>query len=108
MNRGLADLEPVARPNWARNLLSFDAGRTKEIAQDLWTNAEAAMNPDEVPLALRVVDFDTTDFVEFDLTLAIGPSGFTTGPAETETLDLLIVKRTSRRNGRASERKGRH
>ena len=91
MNRGLADLEPVARPNWARDLLPSDAGRTKEIAQDLWTNAEAAMNPDEVPLALRVVDFDATDFVEFDLTLAIGPSGFTTGPAETETLDLLIV-----------------
>ncbi len=91
MNRGLADLEPVARPNWARNLLPFDAGRTKEIAQKLWTNAEAATNLGEVPLALRVIDFDTKGFVEFDLTLAIGPSGFTAGPAETETLDLLIV-----------------
>ncbi|MDE2740244.1 MAG: hypothetical protein OXI58_01530 [Gemmatimonadota bacterium] len=95
MNRGLAALEPVARPDWARNLLPFDAGRTKEIAQKLWTNAGAATSLGEVPLSLRVIDFDRKGFVEFDLALAIGPSGFTAGPAETETLDLLIVNERS-------------
>ena len=90
MNRGLADLEPIDRPDWARNLLSCDAGGTKELAQKLWARSEAAVNPGEVPLALRVVDFDTTGFVEFDMSLTIGPSGFTAGPAEAETLDFLF------------------
>ena len=63
MNRGLADLEPINRPNWARNLLPCDARGTKELAQKLWACAEAATKPGEVPLALRVVDFDTKDFV---------------------------------------------
>ena len=91
MNRGLADLEPVDRPDWARNLLSCDAGRTKELAEKLWASAEAAVKPGEVSLALRVVDFDTNGFVEFDMTLTIGPSGFTAGPAEAETLNLLMA-----------------
>ena len=91
MNRGLADLEPVDRPDWAWNLLSCDAGHMKELAHKLWVSAEAAAKPGEVPLALRVVDFDTNDFVEFDLTLTIGPSGFTVGPAEAEELDALIA-----------------
>ena len=91
MNRGLADLEPVDRPDWARNLLRCDAGRTKELAEELWENAEAAAKPDEVPLALRVFDFDATGFVEFELTLTIGPSGIAAGPAEAKALGLLIA-----------------
>ena len=90
MNRGLADLEPVARPDWARDLLPFDASHTKEIAQKLWVYAEAAAKPGEVPLALRVVDFDTQDFVEFDLMLAVGPIDFTAGPPEVEAHSELI------------------
>ena len=91
MNRGLAELEPVVRPNWARNLLSCDAGRTKQLAQKLWVSAEATAKSGEVPLALRVVDCDTNSFVEFDLRLIIGPSGFAAGPAEAETLAPLPV-----------------
>ena len=62
MNRGLAELEPVARPDWARNLLPCDLGGMKELAQKLWACAEAAVKPGEVSLALRVVDFDTNGF----------------------------------------------
>ena len=91
MSRGLADLEPVDRPEWARNLLPCDAGRAKELAQKLWASAESATNPTEVPLALKVVDFDTKSFIEFDLALAIGPSGFTAGPAEAEELNELTA-----------------
>ena len=90
MNRGLADLEPVDRPDWARNLLPCDAGHMKELAHKLWASAEAATKPGEVPLALRVVDFDTKSFIEFDLTLTIGPSGFADGPTAAEELDELI------------------
>ena len=91
MNRGLADLEPVDRPDWTRNLFPCDAGRVKELARKLWASAEAAAKPGEVPLALRVVDFDTKGFVEFDLRLTIGPSGFAAGPADAETLNVLMV-----------------
>ena len=91
MNRGLADLEPVARPAWAQNLLPFDPRHAKEISQHLWANAKVASNPNELPLALRVVDFDANSFLEFDMTLAIGRPGFTTGPPETEMLDFLFV-----------------
>ena len=42
MNRGLADLEPIDRPDWAQNLLPCDAGRTKELAENIWVSAEAA------------------------------------------------------------------
>ncbi len=91
MNRGLADLEPIDRPNWAQNLLPCDAGRTKELEENIWASAEASVEPGEVLLAVRVVDFDTESFVEFDSTLTIGPSGFTAGPVETEEFNGLIV-----------------
>ena len=91
MSRGLADLEPVDRPDWARNLLPYEVGRAKELAHKLWASAESATNPGEVPLALRVVDFNTKGFIEFDLTLTIGPSGFTAGPAEAKELNELTA-----------------
>ena len=91
MNRGLADLEPIDRPVWARNILPCEDRRMKAIAQKLWVSAGNAAQPDEVPLALRVVDFTPKGFVEFDMTLTIGPSGFADGPAEAETLDYLMA-----------------
>ena len=91
MNRGLADLEPVDRPSWTCKLLPCDAGHVKELAQKLWDRAEATAKPGEALLALRVVDFDKKGFIEFDLKLTIGPSGFVDGPAEAETLDILLA-----------------
>ena len=91
MNRGLADLEPIDRPDWAQNLLPCDAGRTKELAENIWVSAEAAASHGEVPLALKVVDFDRESFVEFDSTLTMGPPSFTTGPAEAEEFKELIA-----------------
>ncbi len=91
MNRGLSDLEPIERPGWARNILSFDSDRMKEFAQKFWMDAEAAAKPGEVPIALRVVEFDKNGFIEFDLMLAIGPSGFVDGPAAAKTLDMLVA-----------------
>ena len=91
MNRGLADLGPVDRPDWARNLLSCGAGRTKELAQKLWENAESAAKPGESLLALRAIDSNAKGFVEFNLTLTIGPSGFTAGQPKAETFNWLMV-----------------
>ena len=91
MNRGLADVEPVDRPGWARNLFPCEAEHMKELAEKLWAYAERDVQSEEVPLALRVVDIDTRGFVEFDVKLVMGPAGFTAGPAEAETLDWIFV-----------------
>ena len=91
MNRGLAELEPVERPEWARHLLPCDTERTKDLARKLWANAEDCVRPGEVLLAIRVVESEDDSFIEFDITLSIGPSGFSRGPAEAETLDLLML-----------------
>ena len=91
MNRGLADLEAIERPNWARNLLSWKDEGTKELAQKLWASAETTSKPGEALLALRVNDCDRDGFVEFDMNLAIGPSGFSVGPAKAEILDILMA-----------------
>ncbi len=84
MNRGLADLEPIERPDWACNLLPFDSTRTSVLAHSLWTSASAAAGPEEEPIALRVIDGADEEFVELDLTLVIGPTGFTSGPPEAQ------------------------
>ena len=91
MNRGLADLEPVDRPEWAQNLLPCDAGSTHELARKLWEHAEDAAKPDEGLLALRVADVDTEGFIEIDTTLTIGPTGFTAKTPEADELSYLIV-----------------
>ena len=95
MNRGLAELEPVARPDWAKHLLPCDAERTKELAQNLWTNAEEYVSPGEALLALRVVDFKEDGFIEFDMTLCIGQPGFAGSPAEAVTPDVLTLNARS-------------
>ena len=84
MNRGLADLEPIDRPDWARNLLPIDSRRTKELAQNLWACARVAARPGEEPIALRVVDVATEEFAEFDLTLVVGPIDLTSGRAQVD------------------------
>ena len=91
LNRRLADLEPIERPDWAWKLIPCTAGGAKKLALALWAHAEATSEPDEAPIALRVVDTDTNDFVEFDITLAIGPVGFSTGPAEAESPNLVVA-----------------
>ena len=91
MNRGLAELEPVERPDWAKHLLPCDAECTKEFAQNLWTSAEEYVSPGEALLALRVVDFEEDRFIEFDITLCIGPPGFIDSSANAEMFKEVTV-----------------
>ena len=91
MNRGLARLEPIERPDWARNLIPSDVNHTRGIAQNLWARAESTIRPDEKLLALRVVDFEEDGFVEIDMAITIGPTGFEKGPPEAERLDNIEV-----------------
>lgn len=91
MTRGLADLVPVQRPEWTMNLLSCKPEDTRRAAQDLLSHAEVAARPGEQPVALRAIDVGEEGFVEFVLTLVVGPTGFVHGPAECETLDYIHV-----------------
>ena len=91
MNRGLAELEPIERPDWATKLLTYDAGHTKELAQRLWASAEAEASPAEALLALRVIDLEKEGFIEFNITLCIGPSGFVGQSAEVKVLNAITV-----------------
>ena len=109
MNRGLADLEPIDRPEWTWNLLPCDTGGTHELARKLWEHAEAASKPGEVPLALRVVDVGTEGFMEIDTTLTIGPAGFTAKTAEADNLSFLTVDQSpGRMTGLVGEQSRRH
>lgn len=95
LNRGLAELGPVERPDWSKHLLPCDDECTKELAQNLWTSAADDVSPGEALLALRVVDFEEDGFIELDTTLVIGPPGFTGYPAEAVTLDVLTLNTRS-------------
>lgn len=92
MNRGLADLEPVERPSWTRNLLPCGAEHTKELAQNLWARAETLVKSGEIPLALKVVDSDKKDFIELDFVMAIRSTDFAGTPSEVKMLDWLIAE----------------
>lgn len=91
LNRRLADLEPIERPDWTRNLLPCTKMDARKLALALWAHADNTSEPDEAPIALRVVDTDANDFVEFDITLAIGPAGFSTGPAQAQSPNLVVA-----------------
>ena len=91
MNRGLAELEPVERPDWAQNLFPSDVGHTKELAQKLWASAEDATSPYEALLALKVVDLEEDGFIEFDIASCIGPSGLVARSAQAPMLNEIRV-----------------
>ena len=84
MNEGLADLSPIDRPDWTQNLLSVSEGDTKETARALWLNAGNTAKLGEEPIALRAIDAGSKGFVEFEIAMVFGASGFTDGPALVE------------------------
>ena len=91
MNRGLADLEPMDRPDWARGILPWEATRNQEHAQRIWEAACTLPETGEVPVALRVVDVDAKGFVELEVTLAMGFRGLSMGPATAHALDPMVA-----------------
>ena len=91
MNRGLADLLPIERPDWTRGLLSRNLGDSKVVAQELLSCAESTTQPGEMPISFRAIDVGREGFVEFDCRLVIGHGGFTKGSADSRTLREMLV-----------------
>ena len=92
MNRGLADLEPLERPDWTCSLGALSAPRVRSVADSVWKSVTAGMIPGEVPLAVRALDFDGAGFVEFDIVGTIGRAGFTDGPPEAASMGLVTLE----------------
>ena len=72
LNQGLADLEPVARPSWSRELLPRWRKVGREIARQLWNDAALSCGPGDTPAALTVVEVDNKDFVEVEIDAVAG------------------------------------
>ena len=91
MNRGLADVEPIDRPKWARVPVPLSEPLTRTVMGELWRAARAAAPLDQVPISLRVMDYDESGFTEIDLVQTIGPTGFAAGPVEPANVGVVVV-----------------
>ena len=91
MNRGLAELQPVQRPDWVRNLQSRSSAGTQVLARELWANANDVTDSCEVPIFLRAVDENNSGFMEYELNMTVVPSGYTKSEIALDQLDLLAV-----------------
>ena len=92
MNRGWVDVEPIARPNWSRNLVCTDPCNSQAVARELWECAKEYARSGETLLAVRIADIDKEGFVEFELTMTVGPEGYTAGPAEAGELEIVLAR----------------
>ena len=76
MNRGLAELEPMERPAWSRNLQQRWRDSGRPLTAELWRQAARCARPGELPAALRLVEGDEKDFIEVELDLVVGHGAF--------------------------------
>ena len=72
LNRGLAELEPVERPAWSRNLLQRWRDSGHKLVEEVWAQAGRRTRPGEAPAALHVVEADERDFIEVDVDVVLG------------------------------------
>ncbi|MYL06743.1 MAG: hypothetical protein F4012_08010 [Gemmatimonadales bacterium] len=72
VNRGLAKVMPLARPEWTRGLIARRHESQEDLIDELWRAADDAIRSDEVPLAVRVIDWDESGFVQYDCMLVLG------------------------------------
>ena len=91
MNRGLADVQPIDRPHWARAPVPLRGPFTRRVLRDLWGAARAASRLNEVPISLRILAHDNDGFTEIDLVQTIGPSGFAAGPVEAAAVRTIVL-----------------
>ena len=84
MNRGLAELEPVERPAWSRNLLQRWRESGQELIEEIWAQAGRHARPGETPAALHVVETDERDFIEVDVDVVLGHGTLSAGEPVAE------------------------
>ena len=89
MNRGLADLEPIERPQWSQLSLPIEAQDTRIIARKLWGSARMAAANGETLVSLQVFDHDADSFVEFEIVETVNRRGSAIDPAKVSPLESI-------------------
>lgn len=72
LSRGLAELEPVERPDWSRNLLQRWRDSGQELVGELWAQAGGHAHTGETPAALHIVETDERDFIKVHIDVVLG------------------------------------
>ena len=85
MNRGLAELEPVERPGWSRNLLQRWRDSGQALVEEIWAQAGRHSRAGETPAALHVVETNETHFIEVDVDVVLGHGTLSAGEPVAET-----------------------
>ena len=84
MNRGLAELEPVERPGWSRNLLQRWRDSGQELVEEIWAQAGRQTRPGETPAALHVVEAAERGFIEIEVDVVLGHGTLNAGEPVAE------------------------
>ena len=84
--RGLADLQPIERPDWTYDLASCPPEDTVQLADRLWHAATDLCHNGEIPIGLRTFEANKEGFVDFDIEMTLAPIGCnstdSTGPIQ--------------------------
>ena len=84
MNRGLAELEPVERLGWSRNLLQRWRDSGQELVEEIWAQAGRHTRPGETPAALHVVEAEERGFIEVEVDVVLGHGTLNAGEPVAE------------------------
>ncbi len=88
LNRGLADLEPIARPRWSHRLLHRWRECGSQVVAQLWMDAVQDCDATDTLAGLTVVEVNETDFIEIEVDMVAGREDVSLGGLGVEPLLL--------------------
>lgn len=71
--RGLADLQPIERPDWTYDISSSNPENVAHLAERLWNSSTSLCNNDETPISLRIFEANKEGFIDFDIVMTLTP-----------------------------------
>ena len=71
--KGLADLQPIERPDWTYDLTSTNPENIEHVAERLWNSSTSLCNSDETPISLRIFEVNKQGFIDFDIVMTLAP-----------------------------------
>lgn len=87
--RGLADLQPIERPDWTYDLTSSNPENIAHVAERLWNSSISLCNSDETPIGLRIFEANKKCFVDFDIVMTLTPLS----PQSADSAEILQYSR---------------
>lgn len=71
--KGLADLQPIERPDWTYGLSSSNPQNIAHVAERLWNSSTSLCNSNETPISLRIFEANKEGFIDFDIVMTLTP-----------------------------------